>query len=115
MKKAIFIFIVICLAVSCDKNENICNCDNPIVDLPWLKELKNSFTNCTCQISIVQATWEKQPVFYSIMNDPLCDGYQEILLFDCSGALLKSFSTTDESFGTEVTNRKILYTCKTKQ
>jgi hypothetical protein len=115
VKKAIFIFIAVWLAVSCEKNEKICNCDNPVEDLPWLKELKNSFTNCACQISIVQATWDKQPVFYSIMNDPLCNGSQEILLFDCSGALLKSFSMTDDSFRTEVTNRKILYVCNTKK
>jgi hypothetical protein len=114
MKKVVYIFIVICLAVSCVKNESVCNCDNPVEDLPWLKELKNSYTNCTCQISIFQAIWEKQQVFYSIMNDPLCNGYQDILLFDCNGAFLKSFTPADESFGNDVINRKILYTCKTK-
>jgi hypothetical protein len=49
------------------------------------------------------------------MNDPLCNSYQQINLFDCSGNTLKTYTTTDQDFGTEVTNQKIIYTCKTKK
>ena len=93
--------------------DKVCNCNNPLEDLPWLKELKASFSNCTCQISIIQATYSKQTVFYPIMNDPLCNSFQQINLFDCSGNTLKTYTTTDQAFSSEVTNQKILYTCKT--
>jgi hypothetical protein len=65
-------------------------------------------------MSIVQATYSKQTVFYPIMNDPLCNSYQQINLLDCSGKILKTYTMSDQAFGSEVTNQKILYTCKTK-
>jgi hypothetical protein len=49
------------------------------------------------------------------MNDPLCDGDQQINLFDCSGNTLKTYTKTDQAFGSEVTNQKTIYTCKTKK
>ena len=115
MKKIFLIFVTFILILSCEKNDKVCNCNNPLEDLPWLKELKASFTNCTCQISIIQATYSKQTVFYPIMNDPLCNSYQQINLFDCSGNTLKTYTTTDQAFGSEVTNQKVIYTCKTKK
>ena len=115
MKKSLLIFVTFILILSCEKVDKVCNCSNPLEDLPWLKELKTSFTNCTCQMSIFQATYNKQTVFYSIMNDPLCNGYQQINLFDCSGIALKTYNTTDQAFGNEVTNKKVIYICKTNK
>lgn len=100
--------------LSCEKDRKNCNCNDPIEDLPWLKELKASFTNCSCQISIIQATYNKQTVFYQIMNDPLCNGYQQINLYDCAGAILKTYNVTDLTSGGEVTDQKVIYTCKTE-
>ena len=115
MKKNFLIFAIFILLLGCEKVDKVCNCNNPLEDLPWLKELKASFTNCTCQISIIQATYSKQTVFYPIMNDQLCNSYQQINLFDCSGNTLKTYTTTDQAFGSEVTNQKVIYTCKTKK
>jgi hypothetical protein len=115
MKKSLLIFVFFILILSCEKSDKVCNCNNPIEDLQWLKELKASFTNCSCQISIIQATYNRQTVFYPIMNDPLCDGIQQIILFDCSGNTIKTYPAIDESFGNEVTNRKTIYICKTKK
>jgi hypothetical protein len=113
MKKSFLIFAIFILILSCEKVDKVCNCTNPLEDLSWLKETKSSFSNCTCQISIIQATYIKQAVFYTIMNDPLCNSFQQIILFDCSGNPLKTYTTTDEAFSSEVTNQKILYTFKT--
>lgn len=66
-------------------------------------------------MSIFQATYNKQTVFYYIMNDPLCNGYQQINLFDCSGNALKTYNLTDQAFDNEVTNKKVIYICKTNK
>jgi hypothetical protein len=113
MKKSLLIFVIFILILSCEKADKVCNCSNSPEDIPWLNELKASFSNCTCQISIIQATYRKQTVFYPIMNDPLCNSYQQINLVDCSGKSIKTYTTTDQAFGSDVTNRKIIYTCKT--
>lgn len=115
MKKPGFIFVILILILSCEKSDNICNCNNPLEDLAWLKELKNSFTNCTCEISIIQATYEKQTVFYVALTDPVCDGVFNVNLADCNGTIIKNYTTYDQTFDNEVTNRKVLYRCKTKK
>jgi hypothetical protein len=114
MKKALLISLVIFMAVSCEKYNNTCDCKNPLEDLPWLKDLKDSFTNCTCRISIVQAEYNHQTVFYSILNDELCDGIPTVILKDCSGNSLKTYANGwDETFTNEVKDRRIIYSCKT--
>lgn len=109
------IFTLIILMFSCEKSVKVCNYNNPLEDLAWLKELKNSFTNCTCQITIFQATYNKQTVFYYSVNDPRCDSVpQPINLFDCAGETIKSYAPTEQTFGDEVTNSKEIYICKEK-
>jgi hypothetical protein len=116
MKMSCLIFVILILIFSCEKRDIICNCNNPIDDLSWLKEIKASFTNCTCQMSIFQASYNKQTVFYYVMNDPRCNGIQQqISILDCTGAILKTYSQNDQIFGTEVTDRKVIYTCKTNK
>lgn len=115
MKKLIPIFAAIALVMSCEKHDNTCGCDDPLVELAWLNELKSSFTNCSCQIAIFQAIYNKQTVFYPIMNDPFCNSYGPIVLFDCNGNSLKVYEPPlGDTFSNEVTDRKELYTCKTK-
>jgi hypothetical protein len=115
MKNLILIFATIVLIMSCEKHDNTCKCDNPLDDLAWLKELKSSFTNCTCRMAIIQATYNEQTVFYSTMNDPLCDGFYPINLLDCNGNSIKVYEPTlGENFGNEVTDLKELYYCKIK-
>ena len=115
MKKLVLVFVAIVLITSCEKYDNTCNCGNPLEDLAWLKEIKSSFTNCTCRMAIIQATYNKQTVFYTTMNDPLCDGYFPIVLKDCNGTSVKVYEPPlGETFGKEVTDQKELYSCKTK-
>jgi hypothetical protein len=115
MKKLFAIFVTIFLIISCEKDDNTCGCDDPMEDLAWLSELKSSFTNCSCQMAIFKATYNKQTVFYSIMNDPLCNSFGLIVISDCNGNSIKVYeSPLGETFSNEVTDRKELYTCKTK-
>jgi hypothetical protein len=114
MKKLSIIIVFLALLLSCEKNGNTCNCNDPLTDLAWLQEVKNSFTNCSCEMSIIQATYNKQTVFYSAMTDLLCDGYYPIVLRDCDGNFVKSYEPGDQAKDTEIAKMKILYRCKTK-
>jgi len=114
MKKVIQALFALMLIVSCEKSNRICGCNDPLADLSWLKEMKNSLTNCTCRISIFQATYQNETVFYQLMNDPLCDGVQTIVLFNCQGQSVASFSPLDQASYDGVTGRKQIYTCKTE-
>ena len=114
MKPLRIILVSLILLFSCEKNDNICNCNDPLNDLVWLKELKNSFTNCTCEMSVIQAYYKNQIVFYTEMTDPLCDGFQNLVLLDCKGNVAKSYESGDQSMNSEVMGRNVLYRCKTK-
>ena len=114
MKKLSFIFILLVLLLSCEKKDNTCNCNDPLTDLAWLKELKNSLTNCSCEMSIIQATYNEQTVFYQAMTDPLCDGIYPIVLLNCNGATVKSYESANQVPNNEITNVKALFRCKTK-
>lgn len=114
MKKSIAIFLFIFLLIGCEKYDNTCDCKNPLEDIGWLKDLKGSLTNCSCRVSIFQATYHNQTVFYSIMNDPLCNSFGAIILRDCNG---NSITTYDPPIGESMTNEvkdpKVIYSCKT--
>jgi hypothetical protein len=112
MKRIIIVFIFFTLIIGCEKNEKTCNSENPIEELGWLKELKSSFTNCICEMSIIQATYREQTVFYSSMTDPLCDGYYPVILLDCNGTQVKTYEPNDPALATEISNREVLYRCK---
>jgi hypothetical protein len=114
MKKLSFLLVLMVLLLNCEKNDNTCNCNDPINDLAWLKDVKSSFTNCFCEMSIIQATYNKQTVFYTAMTDPLCDGIYGYIIFDCKGDRIKTYMPGDQTFFNEVTDIKVLYRCKTK-
>jgi hypothetical protein len=90
-----------------------CECNDPLTDLSWLRQVKNSLTNCFCETSIIQASYNKQTVFYLAMTDPLCDGIQTYVLLDCTGNTVKSYQSGDQAMDGRVTNLKVLYRCKT--
>jgi len=114
MKKLSFIIFSLVLLLSCEKNDNTCNCNDPLKDLSWLKGIQTSFTNCSCEMSIIQATYNNQTVFYTAMTDPLCEGIYSIILFDCNGDTIKAYQPGDQATYTEIANKKVLYRCKTK-
>lgn len=112
MKKAWIIFILMFTLFSCEKNNNTCNCSDPLTEIPWLTDLKLSLTYCPCQLSIIQATYEKSTVFYLAMTDPRCDYVFHVDLINCEGTTVKSYTDYNQ-FASEVTDRKVLYTCNT--
>lgn len=102
--------------MSCEKLDKTCKYDNPLEDLQWLKDLKSSLTNCGCEISIFQATYNKETVFYDAITDPRCNSIFNITLRNCSGDTIKTYDySLLENFNTEVTDRKGLYSCKTEK
>ncbi|MDD2307548.1 MAG: hypothetical protein PHP53_22785 [Prolixibacteraceae bacterium] len=118
MKKIFILLITIFVVASCGKDENtnksVCNLTDPIEELSWLKEMKNTMTNCSCEMSIVQANYNNQTVFYTMMTDPLCNGVQTIILYDCEGKIVKTIANSEiSSYKAEETNMKVLYRCKT--
>ncbi len=114
--KTIFLFILISLVIiSCEKKDtqNACRSDNPIEEVTWLKEMKDSLTNCYCEISIIQGTYKNQTVFFVAMTDPLCDGIDIPTLLDCYGNVVRQFTQEDyQEFYTDVTRDIVLYRCK---
>jgi hypothetical protein len=114
MKRLSVIAGLLILLLSCEKKDNVCNCSDPLNDLSWLKELKTSLTNCTCEMSVIQATYNDQTVFYQAMTDPLCDGIYPVVLLDCSGTTVKSYESMGQVPDGAITDMKVLYRCKTE-
>jgi len=118
MNKIILIFIMSllilnsCLYDKLPKTE--CISDNPIEDFAWLKAIKSTMTNCGCEISIIQGTYNNQTVFFTALTDALCDGINMPTLYDCEGKVVRIFNSTDyREFYDQVTRDKVLYRCKT--
>jgi hypothetical protein len=121
MRKILYcIFISGLILVSCDKDNDKssiseCNVENPIEELDWLKEVKNSLTNCTCQTSILQGLYDSKTVFYIMVTDPLCNSVFQIILWDCKGDIVKEYKPGDNDiFSSEVEFVKSIYTCTNK-
>jgi len=117
MKHLFIILTFSILFASCskekDQNKQICILADPINELPWLKEIKNSLTNCSCQISILQAIYDEQTVFYSAMNDPLCNSVQTYTLYNCDGKVVEVITSDKmQNFQAKVSEIKNLYQCK---
>ena len=76
----------------------------------WVSELKN----CTCKISIFQAEYNGETVFWQLMNDPLCQGViANIPVFNCLGEkilVLEDFESWT-NFTSKVSEIKIIYSC----
>jgi hypothetical protein len=114
----IFLFAVASiLLINCSKDDKVatknCNCDNPMEDLAWLKSVKDSLSDCPCRISVIQATYQHQEVFYLTLSDPLCDGVSYPALLDCSGKLVKQFTMENmKDFDKQVTVDSVVYSCR---
>lgn len=115
MKKIILIIITLVLLMNCenpDKEKPVINCeyDNPLEDISWLKDLKNSLKNCIVEISIFQAEYQNKKVFYTAPTDPAGNWIFNIDLMDCSGTIIKNYRIITE-FSNDVTNHQVLYRC----
>lgn len=109
------------LGMSCsnddDQNGLTCNPTEPFEELNWLKDLRDSIDNCTCEVSISMAEFEGNTVFYKTMTDPLCNWQFETDLYNCNGDIIKKYRYSEEQpnvlerFSEEVTNQRNLYSC----
>jgi hypothetical protein len=111
MKKTTLIFVTLLLLLSCEKHDKACGFNDPLEDLAWLRNVKISLGDCTCEISIIQALYNKQTIFYTALTDPLCDGYYPYVLRNCAGDPLKTYLPDDPAFSTDVTDRNVIYRC----
>ncbi len=118
MKKLILLFAASLLLFSCDDEEkeisNACTSAKPLEEVEWLKDLKNSLTNCTCEVSLIKGTYDNQTVFFTALTDPICDGIDTPTLYDCEGNIVRTFTMNDyQEFYSNVTRDEVLYRCKT--
>jgi len=118
MNKIILFFAVSLLILNSCSYDKLpkteCISDNPIEDFAWLKVIKSTMTNCSCEISIIQGTYNNQTVFFVALTDMLCDGISIPTLYDCEGKVVRVFNSTDyREFNDHVTHDKVLYRCKT--
>ena len=116
MRKTFYcIFICGLILISCEKSENSipeCNVVNPLEELDWLKDVKNSLTNCTCQISILQGKYREKTVFYIMNTDPVCNSVFHVVLWDCNGDVVKEYKPgQNDIFSSEVELVDNIYTC----
>ncbi|WP_461636551.1 hypothetical protein [Labilibaculum euxinus] len=115
-----FLFLLFCFATltCCDHEDDesfpSCEYSNPLEDLAWLKEYKETLTDCNTQISIFQANYKKHVVFYSALTDPRVNSvFEATTLWDCEGNTVRNFRGDEyEKFNKLVTSRVVLYRCK---
>ena len=115
LRKSILLIFLLLISFSCKKDDsdstNACAGDNPL-EADWMAEIKNSLGECTCELSILQGTYEGETVFYLALTDPLCDGIYTPVLMDCEGNTVKTYSIDEfEDFLEEVTYEKAIYRC----
>lgn len=93
------------LIFSCTKKENEVIADSQLeiqnaytaekpVELEWMEDLITEL-NCgeyACKVAILKSEYEGETVFYIQMTDPVCNGFDEITLYNCMGKKVESFS-----------------------
>lgn len=117
MKKLIAIGVFLAL-FSCAEDNTVpgqCNADNPF-SMPWMSEWIADLQQCACTVSIFQADYGGDPVFWQLMTDPLCQGvFQNVPVYSCLGEeilVLEDYNDLVE-FREKVANLKIIYSCPT--
>ncbi len=117
MKNTI-VFLMLVFLFSCSKEDrynNECKPENPF-EMGWMTEWIADLQNCACTVSIFQAEYEGETVFWQLMTDPLCQGViQNITVHCCIGCELMVLENYDDlvAFQKKVTNMKIIYQCPT--
>lgn len=113
MKLIFYFFIAAGMLIACQKDTegiNDCGVENPIEELAWLHEMKNSIS-CICHSSIAQGTFKGQTVFFIIVPSFYCDA-AGITIWDCNGDVVKEFLYIDDDPEmAQVEFVKVLYSC----
>ena len=110
-----YLFLILLFVCSCDKEDDIseCNVENPIEELKWLADIANSLDGCQFKQTIFKARYNKGTVFFKLINDPLYDGVQTTVLWNCKGDTVKEYGPNSPvSVLEEVENREEIFTCK---
>jgi hypothetical protein len=122
MKKLfIVLFVSVLIFSNCSKNENIkpeeqailgSNIENPLEELDWLKDIKDSLSNRSCQSSIFQGKYQEKQVFYVMNTDPRGNSVFMVTLWDCNGNVVKKYGLGDNDlFASEVKEIVCLCVC----
>ena len=115
MKNIIINFVVVFIIASCvsEKPTESCNPDNPF-EMEWLQKWIEELQHCVCTISVFQAEYKGEPVFWQLMNDPLCESIiTNVSVVNCWGEeilVLISYADWIE-FNKHVNKGKIIYSC----
>ena len=90
-----------------------CNPENPL-EMEWMAVWIGELQHCICIISIFQAEYSGEPVFWQLTNDPLCQSIiDKVSVFNCLGEeilVLKNYQDWID-FNEQVTCQKIIYSC----
>lgn len=108
------ITLIVLVALACnDKKEAVMTkSDNPLEELTWLKNMKDSLHDCACDISIFEGKYNNQVVYFKMMNDPLCNSVFSVTLRNYKGEVVKTYGYQElDVFAEDVTDMEKLYTC----
>ena len=98
---------------SCDASKNDTSkyeAQNPLEDLVWLKELKESLKDSDLEKSIYQASYKKETVFYLMITDPRVRLAFGLTLWNSEGKVIREFKSGEyEEFDTQVLNKIEIY------
>ena len=113
-KTLIVLIFAILSMYSCENNTpNICDVENPLEELTFLKEAKNTIDRIDCagKSTIVQYTYNSQIVFLVDICNQIADG--QTFVYNCSGEVVCEFGgiagiNTCPDFNKNATNKIIL-------
>lgn len=112
-----FLLIPIGFLFACENDgssvQDACVSRDPMEEVEWLIELKNSLTNCTCETSIIRGKYLDETVFYVAITDPACLSIFAPTLYDCSGKIVRKFNDTgkDQDDLQKLHLEEVLYRC----
>ena len=116
MRKLFFILFLFIGLACCNKKDkpfSTCEFSDPLEDLAWLKEFKETLTDCDIEISIFQAIYNNDIVYYTAITDPRVNSVFGITLWNCEGDIVRIFDYDEaDKFHNLVTDRTVLYRCK---
>jgi hypothetical protein len=123
IKNVTFFLIILLLFLSCEENDTnticdkvviVCNTQNPLEDLDFLKDAKDNIDRIDCgdRSSIMQYTYKSETVFEVNICSQIADA--ETLIYNCSGEVVCMFGgisgeNTCPDFKKEAKDKIILY------
>jgi uncharacterized lipoprotein YehR (DUF1307 family) len=118
LKSIFFITIIACFSLfSCEEKAQssaVCGVENPLEDLVFLKEAKNTIDRIDCagKSTIIKYTYKSEIVFEINICSQIADG--QTLVYNCAGEIVCTFGgiagvNTCPDYEETKTNEVILY------